>query len=177
MNLAQRPPAVVLLAGLQGAGKTTTAAKLAKLLTRREKKRVLLVSVDVYRPAAIEQLAALGAQIAVEVYPTTPDQSPIALAQAALQKAESAAYDVLLVDTAGRLGIDEDMMKEISGLHQALNPVETLFVVDAMTGQDAANTAKAFSDVLPLTGVILTKADGDARRRGAFRKNDCRSAD
>ena len=168
LNLAQRPPAVVLLAGLQGAGKTTTAAKLAKLLTRREKKRVLLVSVDVYRPAAIEQLAALGAQIAVEVYPTTPDQSPIALAQAALQKAESAAYDVLLVDTAGRLGIDEDMMKEISGLHQALNPVETLFVVDAMTGQDAANTAKAFSDVLPLTGVILTKADGDARGGAAL---------
>ena len=168
LNLAQRPPAVVLLAGLQGAGKTTTAAKLAKLLTRREKKRVLLVSVDVYRPAAIEQLAALGAQIAVEVYPTTPDQSPIALAQAALQKAESAAYDVLLVDTAGRLGIDEDMMKEISGLHQALNPVETLFVVDAMTGQDAANTAKAFSDVLPLTGVVLTKADGDARGGAAL---------
>ena len=168
LNLAQRPPAVVLLAGLQGAGKTTTAAKLAKLLTRREKKRVLLVSVDVYRPAAIEQLAALGAQIVVEVYPTTPDQSPIALARAALQKAESAAYDVLLVDTAGRLGIDEDMMKEISGLHQALNPVETLFVVDAMTGQDAANTAKAFSDVLPLTGVILTKADGDARGGAAL---------
>ncbi|MGB1967046.1 MAG: signal recognition particle protein [Litorivicinaceae bacterium] len=168
LNLAQRPPAVILLAGLQGAGKTTTAAKLAKLLTRREKKRVLLVSVDVYRPAAIEQLVALGAQIAVEVYPTTPDQSPIALAQAALQKAEAAAYDVLLVDTAGRLGIDEDMMKEISGLHQALNPVETLFVVDAMTGQDAANTAKAFSDVLPLTGVILTKADGDARGGAAL---------
>jgi signal recognition particle subunit SRP54 len=168
LNLAQRPPAIVLLAGLQGAGKTTTAAKLAKFLTNREKKKVLLVSVDVYRPAAMEQLATLGAQIEVDVFPSTPDQNPIALAQAALQKAESAAYDALLVDTAGRLGIDEEMMKEISGLHQALNPVETLFVVDAMTGQDAANTAKAFSDVLPLTGVILTKADGDARGGAAL---------
>jgi signal recognition particle subunit SRP54 len=162
LSLAQRPPAIVLLAGLQGAGKTTTAAKLAKFLTNRERKKVLLVSVDVYRPAAMEQLATLGVQIEVDVFPSTPDQNPIAIAQAALQKAESAAYDVLLVDTAGRLGIDEEMMKEISGLHQALNPVETLFVVDAMTGQDAANTAKAFSDVLPLTGVILTKADGGA---------------
>jgi signal recognition particle subunit SRP54 len=168
LNLAQRPPAIVLLAGLQGAGKTTTAAKLAKFLTNREKKKVLLVSVDVYRPAAMEQLATLGAQIEVDVFPSTPDQNPIALAQAALQKAESAAYDALLVDTAGRLGIDEEMMKEISGLHQALNPVETLFVVDAMTGQDAANTAKAFSDVLPLTGVILIKADGDARGGAAL---------
>ena len=168
LNLAQRPPAIVLLAGLQGAGKTTTAAKLAKFLTNREKKKVLLVSVDVYRPAAMQQLSTLGAQIEVDVFPSTPDQNPIALAQAALQKAESAAYDALLVDTAGRLGIDEEMMKEISGLHQALNPVETLFVVDAMTGQDAANTAKAFSDVLPLTGVILTKADGDARGGAAL---------
>ena len=168
LNLAQRPPAIVLLAGLQGAGKTTTAAKLAKFLTNRDKKKVLLVSVDVYRPAAMEQLATLGAQIEVDVFPSTPDQNPIALAQAALQKAESAAYDVLLVDTAGRLGIDEYMMKEISGLHQALNPVETLFVVDAMTGQDAANTAKAFSDVLPLTGVVLTKADSDARGGAAL---------
>ena len=168
LNLAQRPPAIVLLAGLQGAGKTTTAAKLAKFLTNRDKKKVLLVSVDVYRPAAMEQMATLGAQIEVDVFPSTPDQNPIALAQAALQKAESAAYDVLLVDTAGRLGIDEYMMKEISGLHQALNPVETLFVVDAMTGQDAANTAKAFSDVLPLTGVVLTKADGDARGGAAL---------
>lgn len=168
LNLAQRPPAIVLLAGLQGAGKTTTAAKLAKFLTNRDKKKVLLVSVDAYRPAAMEQLATLGAQIEVDVFPSTPDQNPIALAQAALQKAESAAYDVLLVDTAGRLGIDEYMMKEISGLHQALNPVETLFVVDAMTGQDAANTAKAFSDVLPLTGVVLTKADSDARGGAAL---------
>jgi len=116
----------------------------------------------------MEQLATLGVQIEVDVFPSTPDQNPIAIAQAALQKAESAAYDVLLVDTAGRLGIDEEMMKEISGLHKALNPVETLFVVDAMTGQDAANTAKAFSDVLPLTGVILTKADGDARGGAAL---------
>ena len=168
LNLAQRPPAIILLAGLQGAGKTTTAAKLAKILTNREKKKVLLVSVDVYRPAAMEQLATLGEQIEVDVFPSTPNQNPIALAQAALQKAESAAYDALLVDTAGRLGIDEEMMEEISGLHQALNPVETLFVVDAMTGQDAANTAKAFSDVLPLTGVVLTKADGDARGGAAL---------
>ena len=168
LNLAQRPPAIILLAGIQGAGKTTTAAKLAKVLTNREKKKVLLLSVDVYRPAAMEQLTTLGEQIEVDVFPSTPDQNPIALAQAALQKAESAAYDVLLVDTAGRLGIDEEMMEEISGLHQALNPVETLFVVDAMTGQDAANTAKAFSDVLPLTGVVLTKADGDARGGAAL---------
>ncbi|MEE2820364.1 MAG: signal recognition particle protein [Pseudomonadota bacterium] len=168
LNLAQRPPAVVLLAGLQGAGKTTTAAKLAKFLTNREKKKVLLASVDYYRPAAMEQLATLGAQIEVDVFPSTPDQNPVLRAQAALKKAESAAYDVLLVDTAGRLGIDEEMMNEISGLHQALNPVETLFVVDAMTGQDAANTAKAFSDVLPLTGVVLTKADGDARGGAAL---------
>ena len=143
LNLAQRPPAVVLLAGLQGAGKTTTAAKLAKFLTVREKKKVLMVSVDVYRPAAMEQLATLGGQIEVDVYPSTPDQDPVALAKAARQKAETAAYDVLLVDTAGRLGIDQEMMQEISGLHQAVNPVETLFVVDSMTGQDAANTAKA----------------------------------
>ena len=168
LNLAQRPPAIILLAGLQGAGKTTTAAKLAKILTNREKKKVLLVSVDVYRPAAMEQLATLGEQIEVDVFPSTPNQNPIALAQAALQKAKSAAYDALLVDTAGRLGIDEEMMEEISGLHQALNPVETLFVVDAMTGQDAANTAKAFSDVLPLTGVVLTKTDGDARGGAAL---------
>ena len=116
----------------------------------------------------MEQLTTLGAQIEVDVFPSTPDQNPVLRAQAALKKAESAAYDVLLVDTAGRLGIDEEMMKEISGVHQALNPVETLFVVDAMTGQDAANTAKAFSDVLPLTGVVLTKADGDARGGAAL---------
>ncbi len=168
LNLAARPPAVVLLAGLQGAGKTTTAAKLAKFLTTREKKRVLMVSVDVYRPAAMEQLATLGAQIEVEVFPSTPDRKPIELATEAKQKAERGAYDVLLVDTAGRLGIDEAMMAEIAGLHSALNPIETLFVVDAMTGQDAANTAKAFADVLPLTGVILTKADGDARGGAAL---------
>jgi signal recognition particle subunit SRP54 len=178
LNLAQRPPAVVLLAGLQGAGKTTTAAKLAKFLTVREKKKVLMVSVDVYRPAAMEQLATLGGQIEVDVYPSTPDQDPVALAKAARQKAETAAYDVLLVDTAGRLGIDQEMMQEISGLHQAVNPVETLFVVDSMTGQDAANTAKAFSEVLPLTGVILTKADGDARGGAALSvKNHHRAAD
>ncbi len=168
LNLAARPPAVVLLAGLQGAGKTTTAAKLAKFLTEREKKKVLLVSVDVYRPAAMDQLATLGAQIEVEVYPSTPQEAPETLAKAALAQAERGGFDVLLVDTAGRLGIDEAMMAEIKSLHQAVNPVETLFVVDAMTGQDAANTAKAFSDVLPLTGVILTKADGDARGGAAL---------
>ena len=168
LNLAQRPPAVILLAGLQGVGKTTTAAKISNFLKSREKKKVLMVSVDVYRPAAMEQLATLGSQIEIDVYPSTADQDPITLARNALQKAESAAYDVLIVDTAGRLGIDEGMMKEISSLHRALSPIETLFVVDSMTGQDAANTAKAFSDVLPLTGVVLTKADGDARGGAAL---------
>lgn len=168
LNLAQRPPAVILLAGLQGAGKTTTAAKISNFLKNREKKKVLMVSVDIYRPAAIEQLATLGSQIGIDVYPSTVDQDPMTLAKNALKKAESAAYDVLIVDTAGRLGIDEAMMNEISGLHRVLSPIETLFVVDSMTGQDAANTAKAFSDVLPLTGVVLTKADGDARGGAAL---------
>ncbi len=168
LNLAQRPPAVILLAGLQGVGKTTTAAKISNFLKSREKKKVLMVSVDVYRPAAMEQLATLGSQIEIDVYPSTADQDPITLARNALKKAESAAYDVLIVDTAGRLGVDEEMMKEISSLHRALSPIETLFVVDSMTGQDAANTAKAFSDVLPLTGVVLTKADGDARGGAAL---------
>lgn len=168
LNLAQRPPAVVLLAGLQGVGKTTTAAKISNFLKNREKKKVLMVSVDIYRPAAIEQLATLGSQIGIDVYPSTTDQDPMTLAKNALQKAESAAYDALIVDTAGRLGIDEAMMNEISGLHRVLKPIETLFVVDSMTGQDAANTAKAFSDVLPLTGVVLTKADGDARGGAAL---------
>ena len=168
LNLAQRPPAIVLLAGLQGAGKTTTAAKLARWLTDRQKKRVLLASVDVYRPAAMAQLATLAEQISVDCFPSTPDQSPIALAEAAKKKAELSGYDVLIVDTAGRLGVDASMMDEIAGLHRCLNPIETLFVVDAMTGQDAANTAKAFADVLPLTGVILTKADGDARGGAAL---------
>ena len=168
LNLAQRPPAIILLAGLQGSGKTTTAAKLAKILTKREKKKVLMVSVDVYRPAAIEQLMTLGAQIEVDVFPSTSDEIPATIAQKAIKKANSSGYDVLIVDTAGRLGVDDVMMQEISGLHRLLNPVETLFVVDAMTGQDAANTAKAFSDVLPLTGVILTKTDGDARGGAAL---------
>ncbi len=168
LNLAQRPPAVILLAGLQGVGKTTTAAKISNFLKNRENKKVLMVSVDVYRPAAMEQLAALGSQIEIDVYPSTADQNPMTLAKNALQKAESAAYDVLIVDTAGRLGVDEAMMNEISGLHRVLSPIETLFVVDSMTGQDAANTAKAFSDVLPLTGVVLTKADGDARGGAAL---------
>lgn len=168
LNLAQRPPAVVLLAGLQGAGKTSTAAKLAKFLTLREKKKVLMVSVDIYRPAAIEQLEQLGKQIGVDVFPSTSDGCPVDLAKAALTNAKMTACDVLIIDTAGRLGVDREMMDEIAGLHQAVDPVETLFVVDAMTGQDAANTAKAFSDVLPLTGVILTKADGDARGGAAL---------
>ncbi len=168
LNLAQRPPAIILLAGLQGSGKTTTAAKLAKLLTKREKKKVLMVSVDVYRPAAMEQLMTLGSQIEVDVFPSKSDEIPATIAQQAIKKADSSGYDVLIVDTAGRLGVDSVMMQEISGLHKLLNPVETLFVVDAMTGQDAANTAKAFSDVLPLTGVILTKTDGDARGGAAL---------
>ncbi|MDB4021202.1 signal recognition particle protein [Litorivicinus sp.] len=168
LDLAQRPPAVVLLVGLQGSGKTTTAAKLAKFLSIRQKKRVLMVSVDVYRPAAMEQLSALGQQIDVDVFPSSPDQSPIELAEHAKVSASSRAYDVLIVDTAGRMGVDEAMMSEISQLNEVLDPIETLFVVDAMTGQDAANTAKAFVDVLPLTGVILTKVDGDARGGAAL---------
>ena len=168
LNLAQRPPAVILLAGLQGSGKTTTAAKLAKLLTEHQNKKVMMVSVDVYRPAALEQLATLGEQIQVEVFPSARDKKPVDLANAALEKAKKTDYDVVIIDTAGRLGIDIEMMEEISALHRAVSPIETLFVVDAMTGQDAANTAKAFSDVLPLTGVILTKADGDARGGAAL---------
>lgn len=168
LNLATQPPAIVLLAGLQGAGKTTTAGKLARFLMEREKKKVMLVSADVYRPAAIKQLETLSQSIGAEFFPSTTEQQPIAIAQAAIEAAKRAAADVLIVDTAGRLAIDEDMMAEIKQLHQAINPIETLFVVDAMTGQDAANTAKAFNDALPLTGVILTKADGDARGGAAL---------
>jgi signal recognition particle subunit SRP54 len=167
LDLAVRPPAVVLLAGLQGAGKTTTAAKLAQLL-RRQKKKVLLVSADVYRPAAIEQLATLGAQIGADVFPSAPGQEPVAIAEAALDWARKHYHDVLIVDTAGRLAIDEAMMREIALLHAAVKPVETLFIVDAMQGQDAVNTARAFRDALPLTGVILTKLDGDARGGAAL---------
>ncbi len=168
LNLAAVPPAVVLMAGLQGAGKTTSVAKLSLLLKDREKKKVLVVSADVYRPAAIKQLEMLAGEVGVDFYPSSADQDPIAIAEAAVQHAKIQHYDVLLVDTAGRLHVDNDMMDEIKRLHSAINPVETLFVVDAMTGQDAANTARSFNEVLPLTGVILTKAEGDARGGAAL---------
>ncbi len=167
LDFAVQPPAVILLAGLQGAGKTTTAAKLAHLL-RGQKKKVLLVSADVYRPAAIEQLAVLGKEVGADVFPSTSGEKPVAIAQGALDWAKRHYHDVLIVDTAGRLAIDEVMMREITELHAAVKPVETLFVVDAMQGQDAVNTARAFRDALPLTGVILTKLDGDARGGAAL---------
>ncbi|MGB5651800.1 MAG: signal recognition particle receptor subunit alpha, partial [Sedimenticolaceae bacterium] len=168
LNLAAQPPAVILMAGLQGSGKTTSVAKLSRLLKEREKKKVMVVSADVYRPAAIEQLKTLAAEVGAEFFPSSPDQKPIAIARSAIAAARKAYVDVLIVDTAGRLHVDELMMAEIQGLHAELKPVETLFVVDAMTGQDAANTAKAFNDALPLTGVILTKTDGDARGGAAL---------
>ena len=168
LNLAVKPPAVILLAGLQGAGKTTTAGKLAQHLKSREKKRVMMVSADVYRPAAIEQLAVLGAQVGVTVHPSQALSSPEAIVRDALAAAKTQLADVLIVDTAGRLAVDDAMMAEIKTLHEALAPAETLFVVDAMTGQDAASTAKAFADALPLTGVVLSKADGDARGGAAL---------
>ena len=168
LNLATQPPAVILMAGLQGAGKTTTTAKLAKHLIDKRKKKVLTVSADVYRPAAIEQLKTVTRQAGAEWFASTPDQSPRAIALAALDHAQRHYFDVLLVDTAGRLAIDEAMMAEIRELHAVLNPVETLFVVDAMQGQDAVNTAKAFKDALPLTGVVLTKLDGDSRGGAAL---------
>lgn len=168
LNLAAQPPAVILMAGLQGAGKTTSVGKLSKLLKERDKKKVLVVSADVYRPAAIKQLETLANDLGVDFFPSTPDQKPIDIANAAIDHAKKKFYDVLIVDTAGRLAIDEQMMAEIQALHKAINPVETLFVVDAMTGQDAADTAKAFGDALPLTGVILTKVDGDARGGAAL---------
>jgi len=168
LNLAAQPPAVVLMAGLQGAGKTTSVGKLAKLLKEREKKKVLVVSADVYRPAAIEQLNTLASDVGVEFFPSNIMQKPIDIVNDAIAHAKQQFVDVLLVDTAGRLAIDGEMMAEIKALHAAVNPVETLFVVDAMTGQDAANTAKAFDETLPLTGVILTKADGDARGGAAL---------
>ncbi|MBC7435521.1 MAG: signal recognition particle protein [Bdellovibrionales bacterium] len=168
INLAAQPPAVILMAGLQGAGKTTTTGKLAKHLIEKRKKKVLTVSGDVYRPAAIEQLKTVTAQAGAEWFPSTPDQKPIDIGLAALDYAKRHFFDVLLVDTAGRLAIDEVLMEEIKGLHKALNPVETLFIVDAMQGQDAVNTAKAFKDALPLTGIILTKTDGDSRGGAAL---------
>jgi signal recognition particle subunit SRP54 len=168
LNLAAQPPAVVLMAGLQGAGKTTSVGKLAALLKQRENKKVLVVSVDVYRPAAIKQLETLATEVGVDFFSSSTDQKPIDIATAAIDFARKHFFDVLLVDTAGRLHVDGEMMGEIQTLHKAINPIETLFVVDAMTGQDAANTAKAFNDALPLTGVILTKADGDARGGAAL---------
>ncbi|MBS0342473.1 MAG: signal recognition particle protein [Proteobacteria bacterium] len=168
INLAAQPPAVILMAGLQGAGKTTTTAKLAKHLIEKRKKKVLTVSGDVYRPAAIEQLKTVTKQAGAEWFPSTPDQKPLDIARAAIDHARRHFFDVLLVDTAGRLAIDEVLMQEIKELHAALNPVETLFVVDAMQGQDAVNTAKAFKDALPLTGIILTKTDGDSRGGAAL---------
>ena len=168
INLAAQPPAVILMAGLQGAGKTTTTAKLAKHLIEKRKKKVLTVSADVYRPAAIEQLKMVTKQAGAEWFPSSADDKPLAIALAALDYAKKHYIDVLLVDTAGRLAIDEALMREITELHAALKPVETLFVVDAMQGQDAINTAKAFKEALPLTGIVLTKMDGDSRGGAAL---------
>jgi signal recognition particle subunit SRP54 len=168
LNLAVAPPAVILMAGLQGSGKTTTTGKLAKLLKEDLRKKPLLVSCDVYRPAAIEQLKALAGQIGVDFFPSAPGEKPLDIAKRALEHARTHYHDVLLVDTAGRLGIDEAMMREIAELEATLKPAETLFIVDAMQGQDAVNVAKAFGDALPLTGVILTKLDGDARGGAAL---------
>lgn len=168
LNLATQPPAVILMAGLQGAGKTTSVGKLAKFLRERHKKKVLVTSADVYRPAAIKQLETLAQSIQVDFFPSNSQQSPVEIAQNSLAEAKLKFYDVLIVDTAGRLHVDTEMMTEIQQIHTALNPIETLFTVDAMTGQDAANTAKAFNEALPLTGVILTKVDGDARGGAAL---------
>lgn len=168
LDLAAKPPVVILLAGLQGAGKTTTAAKLARFLKDRQKKKVMTVSADVYRPAAIKQLQTVSQEVGVDWIASDASEDPIAIAKRAIEQAKIKFADVLIVDTAGRLHIDDDMMGEIKDLHAAISPTETLFVVDAMTGQDAANTAKAFNDALPLTGVILTKTDGDARGGAAL---------
>ena len=168
LNLSAAPPAVVLMAGLQGAGKTTTVGKLSRLLKTEQKKKILVVSADVYRPAAIEQLKLLAEQVGVDFFPSDTAQQPVEIARAAVAHAKKNFYDVLMVDTAGRLAIDEAMMNEIKAIHAAINPVETLFVVDAMLGQDAVNTAQAFNEALPLTGVILTKMDGDSRGGAAL---------
>jgi len=167
LNLATTPPAVILLAGLQGAGKTTSAGKLGRVL-KGQKKKVLLVSADVYRPAAIDQLKSLAAQLAIDLFPSDPSQKPVDIAVNALDWARKHYHDVLIVDTAGRLAIDEAMMAEVKAIHAAVKPVETLFVVDSMQGQDAVNVAKAFAEALPLTGVVLTKLDGDARGGAAL---------
>jgi signal recognition particle subunit SRP54 len=168
LNLNVQPPAVILMAGLQGSGKTTSSAKLARWLRERAKKSVLLASCDIYRPAAIDQLKTLAGQVEAEFFPSYPDQDPVAIAQEAVRQARKQHIDVVIIDTAGRLHIDADMMTEIRRLHETLQPVETLFVVDSMTGQDAANTARTFNEALPLTGVILTKTDGDARGGAAL---------
>jgi len=168
LNLNVPPPAVILMAGLQGSGKTTSSAKLARLLMERSKKSVLLASCDVYRPAAIEQLQTLAGEVGAEFFPSHPDQQPVSIARDAVGEARRQHIDVVIIDTAGRLHIDTEMMTEIRELHAALDPVETLFVVDSMTGQDAANTAHTFNEALPLTGVILTKTDGDARGGAAL---------
>ncbi len=168
LDLRSRPPAVVLVAGLQGSGKTTTVAKLASWLQESQKKKVMVASCDVYRPAAIKQLETLAKDVEASFFPSEVSQDPLVIADAALDQARKQFVDVLILDTAGRLHIDQEMMEEIRRLHKAVSPVETLFVVDSMTGQDAANTAKAFNDALPLTGVILTKADGDARGGAAL---------
>ena len=168
LNLAVQPPAVILMAGLQGAGKTTTVGKLAKYLIESRHKKVLTVSADVYRPAAIEQLRSVTTQAGGQWFASTPEQKPVEIAQAALAYAKNHFFDVLIVDTAGRLAIDQALMAEIAQLHQTLHPVETLFVVDAMQGQDAVNVAKAFADALPLTGIVLTKTDGDSRGGAAL---------
>ena len=168
LDLAVQPPAVILMAGLQGSGKTTTVGKLARMLKTEQRKKVLVVSCDVYRPAAIEQLKAVAAQAGVDCLPTEPEWKPADIARAALAHARLRYYDVLIVDTAGRLAIDEQMMREIAELEEVLKPAETLFIVDAMQGQDAVNVARAFSAALPLTGVVLTKLDGDARGGAAL---------
>ncbi|MEC7412538.1 MAG: signal recognition particle protein [Pseudomonadota bacterium] len=168
LNLAAAPPAVILMAGLQGAGKTTTVAKLARLLKEQQKKRVAVVSADVYRPAAIEQLQTLANEVGATFIESSVDQTPVDIALEAVRSAKQSLADVLIVDTAGRLAVDEAMMSEIKLVHESVKPIETLFVVDAMTGQDAANTAKAFNDALPLTGIVLAKTDGDARGGAAL---------
>jgi signal recognition particle subunit SRP54 len=168
LNLATQPPAVILMAGLQGAGKTTTVAKLARWLKENERKSVVVASADVYRPAAIDQLQTLAAEVGADFFPSDPTQNPVDIARNAIEHARKKYKDVVIIDTAGRLHIDDEMMKEIRQIHAAINPIETLFVVDSMTGQDAANTAKAFGDALTLTGVVLTKTDGDARGGAAL---------
>ena len=168
LSFATQPPAVILLAGLQGSGKTTSAGKLARLIKNTMKKKVLLVSADVYRPAAIEQLATLAKSLDIELYPSDPSQKPVDIARAAVDHAKRHFFDVLIVDTAGRLAIDEAMMAEVKALHAAVHPIETLFVVDSMQGQDAVNVARAFNEALPLTGIVLTKLDGDSRGGAAL---------